>query len=140
MGCIHTIAYGPSDQFAVKKIQHTGQIKKSILTRNIGQVGDTRFHRLILIKFAIQQIWSYLIVMRGIRRHFESSREFAAQTHFFHMACYGGSRDRNSGCLQILRQPGASIASFGCKICIPDLFSSSIYFRLRWPSGSLSQR
>ena len=38
------------------------------------------------------------------------------------MACYSGSRDRNSGCLQILRQPGASIASFSRKICIPDLF------------------
>ena len=122
MGCIHMITYGPSDQFAVKKIQHTGQIKKSILTRNIRQVRDTRFHRLILIKFAIQQIWSNLIVVRGIRRHFESSRKFAAQTHFFHMACYSGSRDRNSGCLQILRQPGASIASFSRKICIPDLF------------------
>ena len=122
MGCIHMIAYGPSDQFAVKKIQHTGQIKKSILTRNIGQVRDTRFHRLILIKFAIQQIWSNLIVVRGIRRHFESSREFAAQAHFPHVACYSGSRDRSSGYLQILCQPGASIASPGCKICIPDLF------------------
>lgn len=60
MGCIHMIAYGPSDQFAVKKIQHTGQIKKPILTRNIGQVRDTRCHGLILIKFAIQQVWTTL--------------------------------------------------------------------------------
>src|SRR5690554_1416893 len=60
--------------------------------------------------------------MGGIRRHFESSREFAAQAHFPHMACYGGSRDGSSGYLQILRQPGASIASLGSKIGIPDLF------------------
>ena len=122
MGGIHMIAYGPPDQFAIKKIQHTGQIKKPILTRNIGQVRDTCFHRLILIKPAIQQIWCNLIVVRGIRRHFESSREFAAQAHFPHMACYGGSRDGSSGYLQILRQPGASIASLGSKIGIPDLF------------------
>src|SRR5690606_19084205 len=63
-----------------------------------------------------------LIVVRGIRRHFESSREFSAQAHFPHMACYGGSRDGSSGYLQILRQPGASIASLGSKIGIPDLF------------------
>jgi hypothetical protein len=130
MGCIHMIAYGPSVQFAVKKIQHTGQIKKSILTRNIGQVRDTRFYRLILIKPAIQQIWSNLIVVRGIRLHFESSREFAAQAHFFHMACYCGSRNRNSGYLQILRQPGASIASFGSKIGISDLFFQLHIFAL----------
>ena len=60
--------------------------------------------------------------MRGIRRQFESSREFAAQAHFFHMACYSGSRNRSSGYLQILRQPGASIASLGSKIGISDLF------------------
>ena len=43
------IADEPPDQFAVKKIQHTGQIKKPILTLNLGQIGDTCFHRLILI-------------------------------------------------------------------------------------------
>ena len=133
MGCIHMITDGPSDQFAIKKIQHTGQIKKSILTRNIVQVGDTRFHRLILIKPAIQQIWCNLIVVRGIRRYFESSLEFATQAHFFHMASYSSSRDRGSGYLQILRPPGASIASLGSKIGISDLFIQLHIFALTLP-------
>lgn len=122
MGCIHMITYGPSDQFAIKKIQHTSQIKKPIPAWNIGQIGNTRFHWLILLKLTIQQIGSNLIVVRGIRCHFESSGKFAAQAHFFHMACYGGSRDGSSGCLQILRQPGTYIASFSRKIRISDLF------------------
>ena len=39
----------------------------------IGQVRDTSFHWLILMKLTIQQIWRHLMVVRGFRRHFESS-------------------------------------------------------------------
>jgi hypothetical protein len=28
MGCIHMINYGPSDQFAIKKVQHASKIKR----------------------------------------------------------------------------------------------------------------
>ena len=122
MGYIHLITYGPSDRFPIKKIQHTSQIKKSTPTWNIVQIRDIRFHRFILIKFTIQQIWNNLIVVRGIRCHFESSGKFATQAHFFHVACYSDPRDRNSGCLQILRQPRTSIAPFSREICISDLF------------------
>ena len=46
------------------------------------------------------------------------------------MACYSSSRDSSSGYLQILRQPEASIASFGCKIGISDLFVQLHIFAL----------
>jgi hypothetical protein len=48
-GCSHSITHGPSDEFSVKKIQHTGQIKKSIQTGYVGNIQDTSFNGFFLV-------------------------------------------------------------------------------------------
>jgi hypothetical protein len=88
-------------------------------------------------KFTIQQIRSNLIVVKGVRRHFESSRTFAAQSHFL-------SYDmRQWFSRQVFRTSksfvgrGLPLRSLATKYASPIFSSNSI--RLRCPSGSLSR-
>ena len=120
--CAHSITHGPTNQFPVKKIQYARHIQKPITTRNISQIRDTRFYRLIPVKIPVQQIWSNLIIVRGIRGYFEAPGKLATQTHLSHMTGHCSSGNGSSRCLQIFGKPWAAIAPFGRKIRFFNLF------------------
>jgi hypothetical protein len=123
VGCRHSIAHRPSNDFSVKKIQHAGQIKKSIQTRYVGNVRNAGFNRFFSVKIPIQQVGSKTVVVRRICGHFVSLRKFATQTHLLHMTCHSDSRYLRPCLLQISGQTGTAIAPLGSKISITDLFT-----------------
>ena len=64
--CTHIITHRPTNEFTVKKIQNTSQIKESIQTRDICQVRHASFNRLFMFKNPIEQVWGYFKIMRGV--------------------------------------------------------------------------
>lgn len=48
--CAHIITNRPADEFTVKKIQNTSQIKETIQARDVCQVRHTSFSRLFVFK------------------------------------------------------------------------------------------
>ncbi len=136
-GSTHAIANGPTYRFTIKKVENHRQVNEPINNRDICQVGNAGYSRLISMKVTIQQIRSHLVVVRGVCGHFKAFGKFAAQTHLLHVPGHRVLRNhrRRFGHLQIFCQPGASIAAFGSKICITNLFVKFLPF-----PGSLAFR
>ena len=120
--CTHIITHRPTDEFTVKKIQNTSQIKESIQTRDICQVRHASFNRLFMFKNPIEQVWGYFKIMRGVGGNLVAFRKFAAQSHLFHMAGNSCSGNNCTASQQVFCKTGTTITTFSFKIRLFNLF------------------